>query len=1070
MKPSRTGVLFFSILLFFFCSPVHPLFSQETKATVVTINYARHTDYEKNEASGNEIIVLSGNVSMTVEKGNTQLHIDASSVRYDRKTSMLFAQGDVVIKSQSTNGKQDATADSMLLNTDTLEGIFDNSRIVRYGEDDSSIPSGSTLVASSNILGTGPSSTRAFKHATISFCDDENPHWKIRASKAWMLPGGEFAFLNALLFVGPVPLLYLPAFYYPKDEIIFNPVIGIDARKGYFVQTTTYLWGRKPLSAYTTNSESSDESFSFGRHTTLKEQVREGIVLHNLDADYTGQTKDYLKLTADYYSRLGGMLGLDGNYTPQNGSFIPSVSGFFNIALSNTIFYYSEEAQFSRYGISLDGIKRYPDSSSFLGVDLPFRYGGNISIKGNKFLNYYLSLPIYSDPYILVDYGSRSEYMDWINFLTKSRSDEISDEMKITDDDSRLISGFNWDAKTSYSFPELSNLDSYFLSNANVNLSSSVIFKSWKRTDSEFKENPLLWRLYTPERKIFYPSLITPFKFSGTAEGSFYKYPAEEKKKNTEAEQEKTAKKESSKAEPSQKYTQEESTVFFTSEDLPVLGDISLPSLAEFKGFEYSFDYSINPSYVKQDSFSPSMLFTKNTDFDNSKVFSSYYELNVPLELTNKLSYRSSFISLKNVLSFDPHYQKHPQLNGYTEESSKNSVLNADYGENKFDIFDGNIVSFRPFMYDNVLYDTGIDWKSTIGILRTKYIGDATHPDWDYLTVDVTDDECITEHSLTGYIIAKESDKTSQKFTAATTLPPREGEKDFMVDLTFPYVALSFSTGVERVESTSDDETEDADIEFKEKPFKQSMTVSLLKKLKITESLNFNTEENHYDSTKFALSWNGFQAAYTMQYAYGYDYDTISGWTADKSKEFQPYNFTLAYSSPKKNFRFWRKRILWAPSLQTSFVYNLIKPTESYFTFIPAMTFRINQFLYLTFSTESRNSVVFRYFEDYTDYGEIISGEKNPLIDLANSFAFWDTSSRKASGFKIKNFKISLAHNLHDWTFASTYIFKPRLTTDSNNKSVYSYDPYFSFIINWRPMSGLRTQVVDEYGEVQLNP
>ncbi len=1070
MKPSRAGILLFSIILFFFCSPGHLLFSQESKVTVVTINYARHTDYEKNEASGNEIIVLTGNVSMTVEKGNTKLNIDASSVRYDRKTSMLFAQGDVIIKSQGGNGKQDATADSMLLNTDTLEGIFDNSRIVRYGEDDSSIPSGSTLVASSKILGTGPSSTMAFKHATITFCDDENPHWKIRASKAWMLPGGEFAFLNALLYVGPVPLLYLPAFYYPKDEVIFNPVIGIDARKGYFVQTTTYLWGRKPLSAYTNNNESADESFSFGRHTTLKEQVREGIVLHNLDADYTGQTKDYLKLTADYYSRLGGMLGLDGNYTPQTGSFIPSVKGFLDFAFSNTIFYYPDEELFSRYGISTEGIKRYKDASSFLGLNLPFRYGGNLLVKGNKGINYSLSLPIYSDPYFLVDYGSRSEYMDWINFLTKSSSDEINDEMIVTDDDSRIISGFSWDAKASYSFPHLSNLDSYFLSAANINLSSNILFKKWKRADTEFKEQPLNWRVYTPERQMFYPSLVTPFKFSATAEGSFFKYPAIEKNENTEEKAEGPEEEDGSKAEVTNENKQEKTNGIFSSEDLPLLGDITLPSLAEFKGIEYSLDYSIKPSYVKQDSYSTSMLFTENTDFDRTKVFSSYYELDVPIQFTNNLSYRSSFLSLKNTLTFNPHYQKHPSLEGYTDESSKNSVLNADYGANKFDIYDGNIISFRPFMYDSILYDTGIDWKSTIGLLRTEYTGDAEQPDWDYLTMDVSDDESITEHTLTGYIVAKESDKTSQKFTAATSLPPREGEKDFKVDLTFPHVAMSFSTGVERVESSTNHDTEDKEIDFKEKPFKQSLTVNLLKSLKLTESINFNMEENHYDSMKLALSWNGFQAGYSMQYAYGYDYDSLKGWTAEKTKEFQPYNFTLAYSSPKKKFRFWRKRILWAPSLQTSFVYNLIKPTESYFTFIPAMTFRINQFLYLTFSSESRNSVAFRYLEDYTDYGEIISGEKNPLVDLANSFAFWDTNLRKASGFKVKNFKISLAHNLHDWTFVSNYIFKPRLKTDSNNKSIYSYDPYFSFIINWRPMSGLRTQVVDEYGEVQLNP
>ncbi|MBQ9538519.1 MAG: LPS-assembly protein LptD, partial [Treponema sp.] len=462
MNPRGVKKRFFVISIVILCLSLFPSVADEGKATVVTIKHARHTEYEKNEASGNEIIVLTGNVSMSVEKGMTKLYIDASTIRYDRKTCMLFAQGDVVLKAEGTGsnkdaaaGNQDATADSMLLNTDTLEGIFDNSRVVRYGGDDDSIPGGSTLVASSSIMGTGASGSMAFKHATISFCDDDNPHWKIRASKAWMLPGGEFAFLNALLYVGPVPLLYLPAFYYPKDELIFNPVMGFDARRGYFVQTTTYLWGRKPLSAY--GSGTNDGSFNFGRPSRLKEQEREGIVLHNLDADYDGQTKDYLKLTADYYTRLGGMVGLDGNYTGPSDSLIPSVSVFFDLGFSNTVFYERGRNAFSRYGPSEEGWQTYRDSSSFLTLALPFRYAGKLSASSSwRGLDYSLSFPVYSDPYFLVDYGSRNEYMDWINFMTRSSKDEITDPMKATDEDSRTVSSFSWDARASYSFPDLS--------------------------------------------------------------------------------------------------------------------------------------------------------------------------------------------------------------------------------------------------------------------------------------------------------------------------------------------------------------------------------------------------------------------------------------------------------------------------------------------------------------------------------------------------------------------------------------------------------------------------------------
>ena len=47
-----------------------------------------------------------------------------------------------------------------------------------------------------------PSNTVAFKNGSLTFCDEENPHWHIDATRIWLLPGGEFAFFNALLYVG----------------------------------------------------------------------------------------------------------------------------------------------------------------------------------------------------------------------------------------------------------------------------------------------------------------------------------------------------------------------------------------------------------------------------------------------------------------------------------------------------------------------------------------------------------------------------------------------------------------------------------------------------------------------------------------------------------------------------------------------------------------------------------------------------------------------------------------------------------------------------------------------------
>ncbi len=1049
--------------------------NQQSNVTVVKIENARHTEYEKNEKTGNEVIVLTGNVIMSVTKGDSTTTISASTVRYDRKTNILFAQGDVHVKQNgSTSGNQDATADSLLFNTSTLEGIFDNSRIVQYGDADSAISSKSTLVASSKLMGKNASGTMAFKHAVITFCDDEDPHWKIRASKAWLLPGGEFAFLNAVLYVGHVPVLYLPAFYYPKDELIFNPVVGFDRRRGYFVQTTTYLLGRKPLSVYSPADENSDGTFSFAHPSTLKEQEREGIVLHNLDKDFKGSTDNYLKLEADYYTTLGGMVGLDGAYKPQNNKFIKNVNGFFEIGFTDTIVYRNDV--FSRY-VSDGSV--YKDRANFLGFETPFRYAGNFEFATKEPVVFTLSMPIYTDPYFLVDFASRQEYMDWIGFLTNGTGNKVTEEQKNTDIDKRKITSYTWQATASYSahLPESVNP---YITTLSMNAASSVLFNSVARTDSKFLLRPSDWQKYTPEREKFYPSLVTPIKFSAQIDGTIYTFSAAPGSRETAVKKETDilGPKENPDSDslPQDDKSDSETAVsktaasdrnqdgLFSMSDMPELNPANLPTVVQFERFNYSLSYDITPHYVTQNVYTPSS-FRDDGSFDWAKKYSTYYEVESPVALTNNFSYGGNFFAVKNSLIFDPYYQHHPNLDGYTSKSARDAVRKSDYEARKIDLTSENKVSFRPFIYDPIFKNTGLDWDTNVRIIRTKFAGDADNPEWDYLTLDTTDD-CITKNIVTGYLSAQETENTSQTLTLASSLPPREGENNVNFNLRFPHVSMNFGTGVDRIENADDT------VEYRQKPFQQSLSVNLFKSFTFTESFNYDMAEEHKDSFKLALEWCGFQAGYTMMYTYGYDYNRTTGWVSRNDESFQPYSLSLAYISPSKKFRYWFNRITWAPSLETSFVYNMIKPTDSYFTFIPAITFRINQFLDIKFSSESRNDVVYRYFDEHTKYGEIITGEKNVFVDLFNSFAFWDTTleKRKKSGFKLKKLKLSVAHNLHDWTFASDFVFQPKLVTDKAGKYKYSYEPYFSFLITWKPMSGVRAQIIDEYGDFQLNP
>ena len=253
-------------------------------------------------------------------------------------------------------------------------------------------------------------------------------------------------------------------------------------------------------------------------------------------------------------------------------------------------------------------------------------------------------------------------------------------------------------------------------------------------------------------------------------------------------------------------------------------------------------------------------------------------------------------------------------------------------------------------------------------------------------------------------------------------------------------------------------------------------------------SYNYNMEDEYNDSLKFSFNWFGFTAAYQMSYTYGYDFyssDDIAngvkddagelvstaGWHKRSEKEFLPYSLTLAYNSGTKTFYKWKNRIALGAGVNTSVVADLLKPTSSYFTFAPSMSLKIHDFFTMTFSASVKNSVIYRYFGNEIN----LPGETNVFKDLANSFRFDDDSLREASGFKLKSLNLTMTHELHDWDFNATFKVEPRLVTETvgsgtnaKTNKYYDFNPYITISIVWRPMSAMKTEIIDKYGEWQL--
>lgn len=1107
--------IFFSLL--FLCN--FYAFSQDN-TTVITIENARNTRYEKDKETKADVIVLSGDVKVSVVKGSDKNVITADEIRYDRAHEMMYAQGNVSLEqTTSSSGGMNVSASSLMFNTSTLEGIFDDGRVVQTKSDALNLPSGSTLVVASDIFGRSQSNTIAFKNGQLTFCDDEEPHWHINANRIWLLPGGEFAFFNAFLFVGVVPVLYLPAFYYPKDELIFNPVFGYKRRDGYFIQTTTYLYGRKPLDTTSSTSSSSENTsdgteklkalFNFIKPSSLKEQKLEGLVLHNLEEDFKGDTSNYLKILGDYYSNLGIVVGVDGVFKPKK--VFSNLEFNANLGFSNTVFYDSSSGEYLPFTSA--GSKIH-DSSNLLGLKLPFRYGAGFKFSMNKPFSLSMSLPVYSDPFFKDDFTERSETMDWISYLSDSASNK-KDEETVSE-----VSSFTWTMNSSYSVP-LPDFIKPYINTFSLNLNSSLVFSSMTNSSLENSDVSSIsetdfskWKNYSPQRKFYYPSSVTPLTFNGTLSGTLIdfstskakssnsktaqtfvaemivpnalqKYFDESKEENNQAENEKNISEQGElSAEKSTLSAENESLVEKSQElansqekneqdliPLESFPKITSPSfsITNISGLAFSMKYSVRPNLSTQLVYDSAMLETPE-DFDWNKLKSSMYTLKIPVTLDNNLSYGGNFFNISSSYSYNPVFQRHPYIYindgeekyGYSKKSAE-SLIKTDYAAEKQDVTNSNTVSLKPFTNIKWIKDSGITWRSSIRLIRTEFLADeydpeVDNPQWKYHTVDWTDKDSITTNSLDFTVAGNELDgKFTQSLTLTTTLRPQLSQYYGTLKFGFPYTNLSFEAGIKK--KSIDDDT------WVKQPFKQALSLSLFKNtLKFSESYNYDLEEKRHDAFKTSLVWKSLSFSYVMSYTYGFDFESASGWIQKKEKDFLPYSLSFSFSPGTKTFYTWKNRVSMGLGLSTSIVADLLKPTDSYFVFNPSISFKIQDFLTLTFSSSSRNSVVYRYFGN--EIG--IPGETNILKDLWNSFRFDNEEVRKSSGFKLKSLKFDLTHELHDWDFTTSFKIEPRLITGDGGKKNYDFNPYITISILWRPMSAMKAEILDEYGKWSL--
>ena len=318
------------------------------------------------------------------------------SVEYQREDQQIFGEAlSIDYRTGAVSGTQGETA----VSRENSEGTSIDYIITSDALDITSDPL--AIAVSSGVIST----------------KSEQKYFSISSDKLHMVSGGDILATNATVSLGRIPILWVPFVFYPGKTFVFNPVIGYSSEKGAFFSSTWAVYGRYPIEVEEQSSLAS--LFASSQEDQLSPDgwvFSAGIPKKDTWAE---RTDSYLALLFDTYQYQGVFVGIDTVNRSEDNRF--NITTFGGLALVGT-----------------------PPASGVYTIP-SFRYLNETTahIK-TKLLDVSLSLPLYSDPKVLRDYGNRltrfslQSLLGTIQFPTNYRSD---------------ITGFDWEMVGSLTIP-----------------------------------------------------------------------------------------------------------------------------------------------------------------------------------------------------------------------------------------------------------------------------------------------------------------------------------------------------------------------------------------------------------------------------------------------------------------------------------------------------------------------------------------------------------------------------------------------------------------------------------------
>ncbi|MCF7939498.1 MAG: hypothetical protein K9L68_12935 [Spirochaetales bacterium] len=995
----------------------------EPEGTIITIESAALSEYFTIEEVEENYIVMTGGVVLKVEdtEENTIHRISAERLVFNQTEKKISAQGNVEYTLEREEEIERFQGNQIEFNLDTWEGAFISGTTEKprtVGEEEI------TFSISGDVITRSSEDVVVLEEGSITSSNPENPNYQIKAEKIWVLGAGEWGLQNGVLYVGRIPVLYIPFFFRPGDEIIFHPNFGYRDREGYFFQTSTYLYGRAPQS---------DASFSFLQATEPDnkqfEKIRKGVFLRATDRKLPEEASGwFVRFMADFYTRLGVFAGIDAEF--DSLGFLDEISLNSGFGFSRNIYQDRPGVQYTPY---YEG-KTYWNDSYLFTQKIPFRYEFALSMslsEGNSSLN--LDVPLYSDPYFERDFRDRSESIEWSELLG------IELEDTGTDTDVTIRDKLFWNLQGKTSLP--TEAASPYLEKISLNYATFSI--NW-RTKSISQSLLEPHEYVDPGNTYYYPEKATYPDLSASVSGTILSYPPD--KQNDNVNELLRPSPEIDIKRPWDSQSGDESNDSDGDEKSPgIIGPVE--DITYVEPFSSELSYRITPQFTVDTTYYSEDL-AKPEDIDMEGSYSSFTNRN-DIRLNYQGALYKKLLELDNSSVYSTSYRNHYNRNSKVADTEWEDIFENDAKYNSMKLSNSSSLASYPFFQDDLWGESNITYDLDLIIYRRVFDELTGQQSAVYKDEAIEwDKEYITNHQLGTSLIVKPW-KTREWIDLNVELPP---------------LNRSFSAliGAEIGPSTtkiSQKYQEDDNGIWTAEPLVLLQDLEFSENFSVRERIEYNTENNYFQASESSLDAWFLNASFTAEYTDLYDFNSLE-WEKTGREDFVPSKLNVGLDMDYTSDPFWKGRARYSAGASADWEMDLIRFTNNQLDIAFDFGFKIHKFMDFSFRSVTRNESTYRYFPALSK--KLEQAPRNIVSDIIRSFNFFRPEDRYDSPFNLQRIEVGLIHHLDDWDLEINYIGEPQLNTQ---ESVYEWIPTLSILLQWKPVPEIKSEFeADESG------